>query len=148
MLFFLFSLTLEKQFLYGSLIARCFFIFVLNWTLFVVKQRFLASEFGHDIDRAEPVEPGLSMYMEKRRVRRFIEEAGIPYTHICCNSIAAWPYHDNTHPADVLPPLDCFHIYGDGSVKGMHFSSLLFSFLLLIVGFLLFWNHRATLGTN
>nr|CAI26308.1 putative leucoanthocyanidin reductase 2 [Vitis vinifera] len=80
-------------------------------------KRFLPSEFGHDIDRAEPVEPGLTMYMEKRKVRRFIEEAAIPYTYICCNSIAAWPYHDNTHPADVLPPLDRFHIYGDGSVK-------------------------------
>ncbi|KAK2663580.1 hypothetical protein Ddye_002154 [Dipteronia dyeriana] len=80
-------------------------------------KRFLASEFGHDIDRADPVEPGLTMYNEKRKVRRAIEKAGIPYTYICCNSIAAWPYHDNTHPADVLPPLDRFHIYGDGTVK-------------------------------
>ncbi|XP_057517430.1 leucoanthocyanidin reductase-like [Amaranthus tricolor] len=80
-------------------------------------KRFLPSEFGHDIERADPVEPGLKMYKEKREVRRAIEEAGIPYTYICCNSIAAWPYHDNTHPADVLPPLDRFHIYGDGNVK-------------------------------
>ncbi|XP_057465827.1 leucoanthocyanidin reductase-like [Actinidia eriantha] len=80
-------------------------------------KRFLPSEFGHDIDRADPVEPGLTMYKQKRQVRRAIEGAGIPYTYICCNSIAAWPYHDDTHPADVLPPLDCFHIYGDGSVK-------------------------------
>ncbi|XP_021730377.1 leucoanthocyanidin reductase-like [Chenopodium quinoa] len=80
-------------------------------------KRFLPSEFGHDIERAYPVEPGLQMYNEKRQVRRAIEEAGISYTYICCNSIAAWPYHDNTHPADVLPPLDRFHIYGDGNVK-------------------------------
>lgn len=80
-------------------------------------KRFLPSEFGHDIERADPVEPGRQMYNEKRQVRRAIEEAGIPYTYICCNSIAAWPYHDNTHPADVLPPLDHFHIYGDGNVK-------------------------------
>nr|UNN46817.1 LAR3 [Populus ussuriensis] len=80
-------------------------------------KRFLPSEFGHDIDRADPVEPGLTMYKEKRQVRRYIEEAGIPYTYICCNSIAAWPYHDNTHPADVPPPLDRFQIYGDGTVK-------------------------------
>ncbi|XP_058193756.1 leucoanthocyanidin reductase-like isoform X2 [Rhododendron vialii] len=80
-------------------------------------KRFLPSEFGHDIDRADPVEPGLTMYGQKRQVRRAIEAAGIPYTYICCNSIAAWPYHDNTHPADVLPPLDFFHIYGDGSVR-------------------------------
>uniref|UniRef100_A0A5B7CAC3 Putative leucoanthocyanidin reductase n=1 Tax=Davidia involucrata TaxID=16924 RepID=A0A5B7CAC3_DAVIN len=80
-------------------------------------KRFLPSEFGHDVDRAEPVEPGLSMYKEKRRVRRLIEESGVPYTYICCNSIASWPYYDNTHPTEVLPPLDHFQIYGDGSVK-------------------------------
>lgn len=80
-------------------------------------KRFLPSEFGHDIDRADPVEPGLTMYIEKRKVRRAIEAAEIPYTYICCNSIAAWPYHDNTHPSEVIPPLDRFQIYGDGSVK-------------------------------
>ncbi|GKU95043.1 hypothetical protein SLEP1_g8452 [Rubroshorea leprosula] len=80
-------------------------------------KRFLPSEFGHDIDRADPVEPGLTMYNQKRKIRRYIEDEGIPYTYICCNSVAAWPYHDNTHPADVLPPLDHFQIYGDGSVK-------------------------------
>nr|DAD31688.1 TPA_asm: hypothetical protein HUJ06_010539 [Nelumbo nucifera] len=80
-------------------------------------KRFLPSEFGHDIDRADPVEPGLTMYNNKRKIRRMVEESGIPYTYICCNSIAAWPYHDNTHPSEVLPPLDEFHIYGDGSVK-------------------------------
>ncbi|XP_027152951.1 leucoanthocyanidin reductase-like isoform X1 [Coffea eugenioides] len=80
-------------------------------------KRFLPSEFGHDVDRAEPVEPGLTMYNEKRRVRRLIEESGVPYTYICCNSIASWPYYDNTHPSEVSPPLDQFQIYGDGSVK-------------------------------
>ncbi|XP_030477466.1 leucoanthocyanidin reductase-like [Syzygium oleosum] len=80
-------------------------------------KRYVPSEFGHDIDRADPVEPGLAMYEKKRKVRRLIEGSGVPYTYICCNSIAAWPYHDNTHPADVLPPLDRFHIYGDGTVK-------------------------------
>ncbi|MCL7041163.1 hypothetical protein MKW94_012390 [Papaver nudicaule] len=80
-------------------------------------KRFLPSEFGHDIDRADPVEPGLTMYKEKREVRRLIKESGIPYTYICCNSIAAWPYHDNTHPSEVLPPLDRFQIYGNGTTK-------------------------------
>ncbi|KAF5444472.1 hypothetical protein F2P56_033600 [Juglans regia] len=82
-------------------------------------KRFLPSEFGHDVDRAEPVEPGLSMYKAKQRVRRLVEESDIPYTYICCNSIASWPYYDNTHPSEVLPPLDRFQIYGDGSVKGV-----------------------------
>ncbi|GFZ16149.1 hypothetical protein Acr_25g0005580 [Actinidia rufa] len=80
-------------------------------------KRFVPSEFGHDVDRADPVEPGLSMYREKREVRRSIEECGVPYTYICCNSIASWPYYDNTHPSEVLPPLDHFQIYGDGTVK-------------------------------
>ncbi|XP_052186337.1 leucoanthocyanidin reductase-like isoform X1 [Diospyros lotus] len=80
-------------------------------------KRFLPSEFGHDVDRANPVEPGLAMYIEKRTVRRVVEESGVPYTYICCNSIASWPYYDNTHPSEVLPPLDHFQIYGDGSVK-------------------------------
>lgn len=85
---------------------------------FVIVQRFLPSEFGHDVDRAEPVEPGLQMYKEKRKIRRLIEKYNIPYTHICCNSIASWPYYDNKHPSEVLPPLDHFQIYGDGSIKG------------------------------
>ncbi|KAF8005804.1 hypothetical protein BT93_K0169 [Corymbia citriodora subsp. variegata] len=80
-------------------------------------KRFVPSEFGHDIDRANPVEPGLALYKQKREVRRLIERLGVPYTFICCNSIAAWPYHDNTHPTDLLPPLERFQIYGDGTVK-------------------------------
>ncbi|THU66844.1 hypothetical protein C4D60_Mb05t18490 [Musa balbisiana] len=81
-------------------------------------QRFLPSEFGHDIDKANPVEPALSLYNRKRRVRRAVEAAGVPYTYICCNSIAGWPYHDNKHPSKAAPPLDRFVIYGDGSVRG------------------------------
>uniref|UniRef100_A0AAU7NIS0 Leucoanthocyanidin reductase n=1 Tax=Saraca asoca TaxID=1073321 RepID=A0AAU7NIS0_9FABA len=80
-------------------------------------KRFLPSEFGHDVDRADPVEPGLAMYKEKRLVRRATEESGVPYTYICCNSIASWPYYDNCHPAELPPPLDQLQIYGDGTVK-------------------------------
>ncbi|XP_054823447.1 leucoanthocyanidin reductase-like [Prosopis cineraria] len=80
-------------------------------------KRFMPSEFGHDVDRADPVEPGLGMYKQKRLVRRVVEEAGVPYTYICCNSIASWPYYDNCHPSQSPPPLDQLHIYGDGTVK-------------------------------
>lgn len=80
-------------------------------------KRFLPSEFGHDVDRADPAEPGLTMYKEKRKVRRLIEELGLPYTYICCNSVASWPYFNNIHPSRVLPPVDQFQIYGDGTVK-------------------------------
>lgn len=80
-------------------------------------QRFIPSEFGHDVDRAEPVEPGLGMYKMKRMVRRAVEQSGVPYTFICCNSIASWPYYNNCHPSQLPPPLDRLHIYGDGTVK-------------------------------
>ncbi|QCE07878.1 leucoanthocyanidin reductase-like [Vigna unguiculata] len=80
-------------------------------------KRFLASEFGHDVDRADPVEPGLTMYNEKRLVRRMVEKSGVPYTNICCNSIASWPYYDNCHPSQLPPPLDQLQIYGHGNVK-------------------------------
>lgn len=78
----------------------------------------MASEFGHDVDRAEPVEPGLTMYKNKRLVRRVVEKSGVPYTNICCNSIASWPYYDNCHPSQLPPPLDHLQIYGHGNVKG------------------------------
>ena len=80
-------------------------------------KRFLPSEFGHDVDRTDPVEPGLAMYKHKRLVRRFAEESGISHTYICCNSIASWPYYNNRHPADSPLPLDQLEIYGDGNVK-------------------------------
>ncbi|KAK9091144.1 hypothetical protein Sjap_024321 [Stephania japonica] len=79
-------------------------------------KRFLPSKFGHDIDRANPVEP-VTFYNKKQMVRRLIEALGIPYTYICCNSIAAWPYDDKHHPSDVLPPLDQIPIHGDGNIK-------------------------------
>jgi len=80
-------------------------------------KRFLPSEFGHDIDRAEPVEPGLTFYKEKRKIRRAVEAAKIPFTYICCNSIAGWPYFYHTHPSEITPPTQLFEIYGDGNVK-------------------------------
>ncbi|KAL5217336.1 hypothetical protein ABZP36_018020 [Zizania latifolia] len=80
-------------------------------------KRFLPSEYGHDVDRARPVGAGLAFYEEKRRVRRAAEASGVPYTFLCCNSIAGWPHFDNTHPSELPPPLDRFQIYGDGTVR-------------------------------
>ncbi|GLJ25485.1 hypothetical protein SUGI_0487930 [Cryptomeria japonica] len=80
-------------------------------------KRFLPSEFGHDVDHADPEEPALTFYKEKRKIRRSVEEAMIPYTYICCNSIAGWPYYYHTHPTEIPPPSDRFEIYGDGNVK-------------------------------
>ena len=102
-------------------------------------QRFLPSEFGHDVDKANPVDPGQDLYNLKKKIRRATEAAGIPYTYICCNSIAGWPYFDQKHPSEVCPPLDKFQIYGDGNGKGNSnhsdhiqsaYSSIMFTFCL------------------
>uniref|UniRef100_A0A0D6QX63 NmrA-like domain-containing protein n=1 Tax=Araucaria cunninghamii TaxID=56994 RepID=A0A0D6QX63_ARACU len=80
-------------------------------------KRFLPSEFGHDVDQADPAEPALTFYKNKRTIRRAVEEAMIPYTYICCNSIAGWPYYYHTHPTELPPPMDQVEIYGEGNVK-------------------------------
>ncbi|CAA7400872.1 unnamed protein product [Spirodela intermedia] len=80
-------------------------------------KRFLPSEFGNDVDRANPVEPGLRVYEEKRKVRRAVEAAGVPFTYICCNSIAGWPYYEQYDHCEAVPPLEKFSIYGDGNMK-------------------------------
>ncbi|XP_027367033.1 leucoanthocyanidin reductase-like [Abrus precatorius] len=80
-------------------------------------KRFLPSEFEHDVDRADPVEPGLTMYKNKRLIRRMIEECGVPFTNICCNSIASWPYYDNCHPSQLPPLIYQLEIYVNGNVK-------------------------------
>lgn len=41
--------------------------------------RFAPSEVGHDVDRADSVEPGLTMCNEKRKVRRAVE---VPESHV------------------------------------------------------------------
>jgi leucoanthocyanidin reductase len=48
-----------------------------------------------------------------------VEAANIPFTYICCNSIAGWPYFYHTHPSELPPPTEQFEIYGDGNVKGI-----------------------------
>ncbi|XP_078441180.1 leucoanthocyanidin reductase-like [Wolffia australiana] len=80
-------------------------------------RRFLPSEFGNDVDRANPVEPGSRVYEEKREIRKAIEAAGVPFTYICCNSIASWPFYDQYHHSEAFPPLDKLAIYGDGDMK-------------------------------
>ncbi|CAN6675687.1 unnamed protein product [Malus baccata var. baccata] len=46
---------------------------------------FLPSEFRHEVDRADPVEPGLTIYLEKRKVRRWVEESRVPLSESYLN---------------------------------------------------------------
>ncbi|BBG94433.1 NAD(P)-binding Rossmann-fold superfamily protein [Prunus dulcis] len=82
-------------------------------------KRFLPSEFGHDVDRADPVEPGLTMYLEKRQVRRCVEKSGCPTLTFAAIPLLLGPTSTTSILLRFLPPLDQFQIYGDGNVKGM-----------------------------
>ncbi|CDP21550.1 unnamed protein product, partial [Coffea canephora] len=53
-------------------------------------KRFLPSEFGVDVDRANAVEPAASLNRTKVEIRRAIEAEGIPYTYLVSNGFAGY----------------------------------------------------------
>eukprot|EP01018_Ginkgo_biloba_P034754 Gb_24826 [translate_table: standard] len=54
---------------------------------------------------------------QKRKVRRAIEAAGIPYTYISANCFAGYFLAGLAQDACFLPPLDKAFIYGQGNAK-------------------------------
>ncbi|KAH6827290.1 hypothetical protein C2S53_001869 [Perilla frutescens var. hirtella] len=82
-------------------------------------KRFIPSEFGNEVDREKGAAlPPFQMIIEnKKRIRRATEEAGIPFTYVCANSLAAYfvnyllyPHHHNSHQLTV---------YGTGEPKAV-----------------------------
>lgn len=81
-------------------------------------KRYLPSEFGMDVDRMEhAIQPGNLMFIDKRKVRRAIEEAKIPYTYISPNCFAGIFLAGLAQLATFMPPRDHVNIYGDGDKK-------------------------------
>jgi len=76
-------------------------------------QRFIPSEFGFDVDRAEAIEPANSLFVTKAKIRRAIEAEGVPYTIVCSNAFAGY-----TLPS--LAKSDKVVIFGHGNNKGIH----------------------------
>lgn len=82
--------------------------------------RFLPSEFGMDPDRMEQaVEPGNIVFIDKRKIRRAIEAAGIPHTYVSSNICAGHVAGGLAQLGRLMPPRDNVVIYGDGNVKAV-----------------------------
>eukprot|EP00253_Pinus_taeda_P036466 PITA_36466 len=81
-------------------------------------KRFLPSEFGMDPDRMEhALEPGNAVFIDKRKVRRAIEAAGIPHTYVSSNIFAGYLAGGLAQIARLMPPREEVVIYGDGAVN-------------------------------
>lgn len=81
-------------------------------------KRYLPSEFGMDVDRMEhAIPPGNLVFIDKRRVRRAIEAANIPYTYVSPNCFAGIFLAGLAQLATFMPPTQHVNIYGQGDKK-------------------------------
>ncbi|KAH9289668.1 hypothetical protein KI387_033785, partial [Taxus chinensis] len=97
-----------------------------NYQLNVIKaiqevgniKRFLPSEFGNDVDRVNALPPFQRVCDDKKKIRRAIEEAGIPHSFISANSFGAYFVDYILHPRQKPQPEEVV-IYGDGMAKAV-----------------------------
>ncbi|PQM37766.1 isoeugenol synthase 1 [Prunus yedoensis var. nudiflora] len=61
-------------------------------------KRFIPSEFGNEVDRVSGLPPFEALLDNKRKIRRAIEAAGIPYTYVSANSFGAYFVDYLLHP--------------------------------------------------
>ncbi|CAN6469707.1 unnamed protein product [Victoria cruziana] len=81
-------------------------------------KRFLPSEYGLDPDFMEhSLAPGSVLFGQKRKVRRAIEESGIPYTFVVAHCFAGYFLSGLAEYGRFWPPEAKVHIYGDGNHK-------------------------------
>lgn len=82
-------------------------------------KRFIPSEFGNEVDRVEAALPPFQRACDnKKKIRRAIEDAGIPYSFISANSFMAYFVDYFLHPRQKPEPVDVV-IYGDGLTKAV-----------------------------
>ncbi|XP_031267451.1 eugenol synthase 1-like [Pistacia vera] len=79
-------------------------------------KRFLPSDFGCEEDRVRPLPPFDNFLEKKRRIRRAIEAAGIPYTFVSANCFGAYFVNFLLRPYD-QPEL--ILVYGSGEAKAV-----------------------------
>ena len=91
---------------------------------FLCQQRFLPSEFGIDVDRHHAVEPVVSFFERKAKIRRAIESEGVPYTYVSSNAFAGYFLPTLGQQDVTAPPRDKVVILGDGNVKGNSIANL------------------------
>jgi hypothetical protein len=82
----------------------------------MASQRFLPSEFGSEEDRITPLPPFEAFLEKKRKIRRVVEAAGIPYTFVSTNCCGSYFVNYLLHPHEKG---DDIVVYGSGEAKGM-----------------------------
>eukprot|EP00249_Psilotum_nudum_P035957 c602_g1_i1 orf=465-1403(+) len=82
-------------------------------------KRFIPSEFGVDVDR-DLAKPMKLMLGVKCKIRRAIQESGIPYTFVSCNNTFLHFLKDFNHTGVTSPPRDKVEIFGDGNTKAVY----------------------------
>ncbi|KAI4384141.1 hypothetical protein MLD38_009905 [Melastoma candidum] len=63
-------------------------------------KRFLPSDFGCEEDRVSPLPPFEAFLEKKRKIRRAIKAAGIPFTYVSANCFGAYFVNLLLHPHD------------------------------------------------
>jgi hypothetical protein len=82
----------------------------------------LPSEFGTDPAKMEnAMEPGRITFDDKMKVRKAIEEAGIPFTYVSANCFAGYFLGGLCQPGRILPSKDNVVLLGDGNPRGTLF---------------------------
>ncbi|KAK2979900.1 hypothetical protein RJ640_020142 [Escallonia rubra] len=77
-------------------------------------KRFLPSDFGCEEDRISALPPFQAFLDKKKRIRRAIEAAGIPYTYVSANCFGAYFVNYLLHPHEKH---DDITVYGNGEAK-------------------------------
>nr|XP_004499621.1 eugenol synthase 1-like isoform X2 [Cicer arietinum] len=79
-------------------------------------KRFLPSDFGVEEDRVHPLPPFQAFLDKKRKIRREIEAAKIPYTFVSANCFGAYFVNFLLHPYERNKDIA---IYGNGETKAI-----------------------------
>ncbi|VVA28761.1 PREDICTED: isoflavone reductase [Prunus dulcis] len=80
-------------------------------------KRFIPSEFGNEVDRISGLPPFEALLDNKRKIRRAIEAAGIPYTFVSANSFGAYFVDYLLHPREKTNHQ--VTVYGTGEAKAV-----------------------------
>ncbi|KAK6254035.1 hypothetical protein QUC31_015755 [Theobroma cacao] len=79
-------------------------------------KRFLPSEFGVEEDRVTTLPPFEACLDKKRKIRRAVEAAGIPYTYVSANGFAAYFVNYLLRPHEEHEDVV---VYGSGKAKAL-----------------------------
>ncbi|XP_020547789.1 eugenol synthase 1-like [Sesamum indicum] len=80
-------------------------------------KRFLPSEYGVDEDRVSVLPPFEAFLEKKRKIRRAVEAANIPYTFVSANCCGAYFVNFLLHPYEQKEEI--ITVYGSGEAKAV-----------------------------